>query len=134
MAVVLVLCGAPWLGWPLAHLPAAHWRLITGPPCSPVGSPEERKGLTGYQAILFERAAVHDPAGPPLTHPTASGDAAFRLCETLSTGIIGFSGLHYLRLTRSPTYASTAPLPRRLQGWLPVCWLGFDRTGFAPAG
>jgi hypothetical protein len=35
-------------------------------------------------------------------------------------------GAAFPRPTRSPDYASTAPLREQLQAWLPACWLRFD--------
>ncbi len=52
--------------------------------------PHARKkvmGLPGYWVILFDPAAVHDPAGFPLARPTASRTAAFRANDPLSTGV-----------------------------------------------
>jgi len=49
-------------------------------------------GLPGYWAILFVPATVHDPAGFLSARPTASGTAAFRANDPLSTGFISNFG------------------------------------------
>jgi len=90
-------------------------------------------GLPGYRAVLFGRAAVDHPAGPPSARPSASGAAAFRVSEPLSIRDEYFEAA-FLRPTRSPDYASTAPSRARLQAWLPACWLHFGWVGFAPTG
>jgi hypothetical protein len=42
------------------------------------------RGLPGYRAILFGRAAVEHPAGPPSARPNASRGAAFQVFDPLS--------------------------------------------------
>lgn len=82
---------------------AARWRVVTGPPCSPE-FPRKVKGLTGYWAVLFQRALGQDPAGPSPAHPSAFEVAAFQHPEILSTGLSAISGLlptaHWLACLR----------------------------------
>ena len=93
----------------------------------------DNRGLPGYRAVLFGRAAVDHPAGPPPARPIASGGADFRVSEPLSIQNDYFEAA-FLRPTRSPGCASTAPSRARLQTWLPACWLRFGWVGIAPTG
>jgi hypothetical protein len=56
--------------------------------------PRDGKGLPGYWAVFFGRAAVRDPAGSSSAHEHASEAAAFRASKPLSTGTFGISGLN----------------------------------------
>jgi hypothetical protein len=97
--------------------------------------PEEGRGpprLLGCPPCI--RAAVQHPAGPPRARLTAP-----RRCCVQEGGAPPHQdtrhfGTATLRPASSPTYASTAPLLERQQGWLPARWLGFGRAGFEPAG
>ena len=113
---------------PFAADGASEW--VTGSP-SPGSYDWTVRGLPGYRAVFFGRATVVHPAGPPSARPSASGSAAFRVAEPLSIRDEHF-GAAFLRPTRSPDYASTAPSRGRLQVWLPACWLHFDWVGIAP--
>ena len=64
---------------------------------------------------------------------SASGSAAFRVGDPLSIRNEGFEAA-FLRPTRSPDYASTAPSRVQLQVWLPACRLRFGWVGLAPTG
>ena len=107
----------------------------SGSPVSPSPGSSNRtfRGLPGYRAVLFGRAAVDHPAGPPSARPNASGSAAFRVAEPLSIRDEDFEAA-FLRPTRSPDYASTASSRRRLQAWLPACRLRLGWVGLAPTG
>ncbi len=96
---------------PLAADGASEW--VTGSP-SPGSSNWTLRGLPGYRAVFFGRATVFHPAGPPSARPIASGSAAFRVAEPLSIRDEHFEAA-FLRPTRSPDYASTAPSRGRLQ-------------------
>jgi hypothetical protein len=103
---------------------------VTGSP-SPGSSNRTVRGLPGYRAVLFGRAAVVHPAGPPSARPSASGSAAFRECDPLSIRNLLISGL--LSCGPPARLATLQPRPRgrRLQAWLPACWLrfGWGRVG-----
>ena len=106
----LILCPVafpatgPAIG-PLAADGASEW--VTGSP-SPGSSNWTVRGLPGYRAILFGRAAVDHPAGLPSARQCAPGSAAFRVGDPLGIRDEGF-GAAFLRPTRSPDYASTGP-------------------------
>jgi hypothetical protein len=79
-------------------------------------------GLPGCWAVLFDRAAVHHPAGSPSARPSASEATAFQAREPLSTGITTISGLLPCGpLVRLPTHQST-------------CCQGNCKADYRPAG
>ena len=65
---------------------------VTGSPL-PGSATRTDRGLPGYRAILFERAAANHPAGLPSSRQIPSGNAAFRTEHSLSTGTYRISGL-----------------------------------------
>jgi hypothetical protein len=98
------------------------------------GSPVLRRpdlptGQSGVSQVTGpSSSAVPQSTTPPVPLRlafSASGNAAFRVVEPLSIRNEGFEAA-FLRPTRSPDYASTAPSRIQLQVWLPVCWLHFD--------
>ena len=106
------------------------------------GSPVLRRpdlptGQSGVSQVTGpSSSAVPQSSTPPVPLRlaiSASGSAAFRVGEPLSIRNEGFEAA-FLRPTRSPDYASTAPSRIQLQVWLPVCWLHFDWVGLAPTG
>ena len=106
---------------------------VTGSP-SPGSSNRMVRGLPGYRVVLFGRAAVDHPARLPSTRHSASGSAAFRDRDTLSTRDLRISGLLSCGPPARLTTLQPCPHGRRLQVWLPACWLGFDWVGLAPTG
>ena len=92
------------------------------------------RGLPGYRVVLFGRAAVDHPARLPSTCLSAAGSAAFRDRDTLSTRDLRISGLLSCGPPARLTTLQPCPRGRRLQVWLPACWLGFDWVGIAPTG
>jgi hypothetical protein len=106
---------------------------VTGSP-SPGSTYGTVRGLPGYRVVLFGRAAVDHPARPPPTRLIAAGSAAFRDRDTLSTRDLRISGLLSCGPPARLTTLQPCPRGRRLQAWLPACWLGFDWVGIAPTG
>ena len=83
--------------------------------------PRRDRGLPGYLAVLFARAAVHDPAGCVASLPDEGDDAAaFRTVENPGHPGLPFRGCATRGSGRSRTYASTAMLPPPQQGSLPA--------------
>lgn len=109
-------------------------RCFTGSPWPRTLSPRGGKDLPDYRAVLFDRAAFDCPAGSPSARPYRLRSCCFPASPRLERRVRNYFGADSLRPTRSPAYASTTPSPRRLQGWLPARWLGFDRVGLAPTG
>lgn len=93
------------------------------------------KGLPRYRVILFDRAAVDHPAGFPCHSPSRVKECCFQVgIRPEQPGFRDF-GAASCGPPRSPDYASTGSSPeRRLQVWLPACWLDFDWMGLAPTG
>ncbi len=94
------------------------------------------RGARVSQVTGPSSSAVPQSSTPPVPLRlafSASGSAAFRVGEPLSIRNEGFEAA-FLRPTRSPDYASTAPSRIQLQVWLPACWLHFGWVGLAPTG
>jgi len=106
---------------------------VTGSP-SPGSTYGTVRGLPGYRVVLFGRAAVDHPARLPSTRLSAAGSVAFRDRDTLSTRDLRISGLLSCGPPARLTTLQPCPHGRRLQVWLPACWLGFDWVGIAPTG
>jgi hypothetical protein len=84
---------------PLAADGASEWAPLPG------STDWTYRGLPGYRAVLFGRAAVDHPAGLPSTRPFASRCAAFRVYEPLGIREYTFSGLPSCGpLARLPTH------------------------------
>ena len=123
--------GVTATGRPSVRLPPTARR--SGSPV--LRRPDPPTGRSGVSQVTGpSSSAVPQSSTPPVPLRlafSASGSAAFRVAEPLSIRDEHFEAA-FLRPTRSPDYASTAPLRAQLQVWLPACWLRFDWVGIAP--
>jgi hypothetical protein len=135
VAQALVLC-------PVAFTPRGRPSVRLQPTARRRGSPVLRHpdlptGQSGVSRVTGpSSSAVPQSSTPPVPLRlafSASGSVAFRVGEPLSIRNEGFEAA-FLRPTRSPDYASTAPSRIQLQVWLPACWLRFGWVGLAPTG
>jgi len=109
---------------PLAAASASE--RVTGSPL-PGSTNWTVRGLPGYRAVLFKRAACHPPRRSPLARPIASGSAAFWAENPFSTGICFFS-----RLTHAAHSFACLRFNRPLTAH--GCKAGYQPAGYALAG
>jgi hypothetical protein len=118
---------------PVRLLPTARRR---GSPV--LRCPDPPTGRTGVSQVTgSSSSAVPQSTTPPVPRrlaSIASGSAAFRDRDTLSTRDLRISGLLSCGPPARLTTLQPCPHGRRLQAWLPACWLGFDWVGIAPTG
>ena len=136
VAQALVLC--PVVNFPPRDRPSDRLPPTARRRGSPVlRRPDSPTGQSGVSQVTGpSSSAVPQSTTPPVSLRlaySASGNAAFRVGDPLSIRNEGFEAA-FLRPTRSPDYASTAPSRIQLQVWLPACWLRFDWVGLAPTG
>ena len=110
---------------PVRLLPTARRR---GSPV--LRCPDPPTGRTGVSQVTgSSSSAVPQSTTPPVPRrlaSIASGSAAFRDRDTLSTRDLRISGLLSCGPPARLTTLQPCPHGRRLQAWLPACWLGFD--------
>jgi len=132
----LFLCTSmfPSRGRPPVRLPPTARR--RGSPV--LRRPDPPTGRSGVSQVTgSSSSAVPQSTTPPVSPrlaSNASGSAAFRDRDTLSTRDLRISGLHSCGPPARLATLQPCPHGKRLQAWLPACWLGFGWVGLAPTG
>jgi hypothetical protein len=103
-------------------------------PVAPVMARRTDVGLPGFWVVPFTLAAVEHPARPAAPRQLGRGSAAAGNLEARGARNQSIFEAASPRPSCSRAYASPPPSREAAQGSLPACWLGFGRTGFAPAG